>query len=148
MLSKVEQAQQRWGGANPTIDNWLSERQQLLIQFCALAGLPPYERNGTALPANEDIQSFCELLVDYVSAGHFEVYDQLAGNTDTSDQQAVYSQISVTTEHALTFNDQYASEQREPDYATFDVKLSALGQQLEARFALEDQLIQDMHTHN
>ena len=34
MLSRFEEAQQKWGGSHSVIDAWLTERQELLLQFC------------------------------------------------------------------------------------------------------------------
>ena len=146
MLTQVEQAKQKWGGAHHAIDTWLQERQQLLVQYCELAGLPPFERTAGALPRKSDIRSFCELLVDYVSAGHFEVYDKIVEDcTDRDITEKLYPQISATTDDALNFHDTYAEVSVDQELETFDVNLSNLGQKLEERFALEDQLIQSLH---
>ena len=48
MLTKLQQATEQWGGFNSTIDDWLEERKQLLVQYCQLAGLPPFERTDNA----------------------------------------------------------------------------------------------------
>lgn len=53
------------------IDRWLHERQQLVQAFDALSGIQ------APAPNAEELQHFCQLLLDYVSAGHFEVYEQL-----------------------------------------------------------------------
>ena len=153
MLTQIENAKQKWGGAHEAIDNWLHERQQLLVQYCELAGLPPFERESGALPHKRDIRSFCELLVDYVSAGHFEVYDKIVAGCDepkTSKEitEDLYPKISATTDSALDFNDTYAEVAVDQDLASFDVNLSELGQKLEERFALEDRLIHSLHTEH
>ena len=150
MLTQIEKAKHQWGGSHDAIDNWLQERQQLLVQYCELAGLPPFERESGALPRKSEIRSFCEILVDYVSAGHFEVYDKIAEQSDDAkDNEDVASivvpKITETTDHALNFNDDFAEVSGDSDLASFDVKLSKLGQTLEERFALEDQLIQTIH---
>ena len=44
MLSRFEEAQQKWGGSHSVIDAWLTERQELLLQFCKLAGFAPFEK--------------------------------------------------------------------------------------------------------
>lgn len=153
MLSQTEQAKAKWGGSHNAIDTWLHERQELLVLYCELAGLPPFNRDHDALPDKSDIASFCELLVDYVSAGHFEVYDKIVnGNELTASGQDLkedlYPKISATTDHALGFNDCYADLEDDAQMANFDVSLSDLGQQLEERFALEDHLIQSIHGLN
>ncbi len=39
MLENCKDAKERWGGVNEIIDRWLEERQQMLVQYCALSGL-------------------------------------------------------------------------------------------------------------
>ncbi len=150
MLGQLEQAKQKWGGAHSAIDNWLLERQKLLVQYCELAGLPPYEHNKGQLPDGKSIRAFCQRLVDYVSTGHFEVYDKIASQSEDESQQKAVSEriipkISDTTEHALAFNDKFASIDNEQQLQDFDSTLSSLGQILEDRFELEDQLIHTIH---
>ena len=69
MLNQVEIARQRWGGASKTIDNWLDERRQLLIQYCHLAGVN--YQSASTLPDEAEVNEFCALLMDYLSVGHF-----------------------------------------------------------------------------
>jgi regulator of sigma D len=71
MLEHCKSAKERWGGVSNIIDRWLQERQLLLVSYCSLAEIP------STTPSPEQITEVCQLLVDYVSAGHFEVYDQL-----------------------------------------------------------------------
>ncbi|MDO6694861.1 sigma D regulator [Aliiglaciecola sp. 3_MG-2023] len=149
MLTKVELAKQKWSGYHKSVDIWLQERQKLLVQYCQLAGLPPFEKASSGLPELSEIRLFCETLVDYVSTGHFEVYDKLASDPkqNTDDQRlekSVFPRISETTEEALAFNDLFAEINSDKGLANFDQKLSLLGQQLEARFELEDQLLHSL----
>ena len=88
--------------------------------------------------------------MDYLSAGHFEVYDQIVsqceinGNDSKSLAEALYPKISASTDIALEFNDNYAEPSAENAFDTFDQDLSMLGQTLEDRFGLEDELIQTL----
>lgn len=150
MLTKVEEAQKRWGGAHSAIDKWLQERQQLLVQYCQLAGLPPFEGKQSALPQFPQIRRFCESLVDYVSAGHFTVYDKLMDESDDpgarqTAEQTLYPRITETTDAALNFHDAYADSEQEHSLNGFDTRLARLGEQLEIRFELEDELIHALH---
>ena len=147
MLHQIEEAKSRWGGSHALIDTWLNERKELLIKYCELAGLPPFSREADALPDKQSIQSFCEILMDYVSAGHFEIYEKLTGEQDRQSTSAHYASISETTDIALAFNDRYAAVTDQLGN-NFDVALSALGQALEERFALEDDLINAIHDNN
>lgn len=147
MLRRNEEAKQRWGGQDQSIDRWLEERQLLLIQYCKLAGLPPYSEYNGQLPSLQDIHDFCETLVDYVSAGHFELYDRILERADAKDPntqktaEQVYPLISVTTEAALKFNDNYGDAVSDKSLKQFDSDLSVVGESIEARLGLEDKLL-------
>jgi len=71
MLEKCRDAKERWGGVSTIIDHWLEERQQLISVFVSLQG----QEAGD--PLNSSLSEFCVLLMDYLSSGHFEVYEQL-----------------------------------------------------------------------
>ena len=60
------------------------------------------------------LRHFCELMVDYISAGHFEVYDHLIQEAEEFNDgkgldvaRRLYPQVSKTTEVALAFNDSF-----------------------------------------
>lgn len=151
MLKRVEAASKQWSGSHDAIDIWLFERKELLVQYCQLAGLPPFERDGNALPDKNDIHGFCELLMDYISAGHFEIYDKIVNQCQEVTEckqfaQEIYPQLTSTTDEALNFNDHYGDVNDENGLNKFDAHLSVLGQKMEERFTLEDQLIQRLHT--
>ena len=143
-LQRVEEARQRFGGRFDAVDRWLDSRKDLLVRYLALTGAPHAD---TALPNREQICLFCDALVDYVSAGHFEIYEQLLeqaehGGPDAIDQyRFCYPQIAASTDIALAFNDRYAGEQLEDGMSSFDRDLATLGSQLVDRFDLEDKLI-------
>lgn len=151
MYTRVQQAQKKWGGSLSAIDNWLDERQQLIVNYCRLAGLPPFEKDRHTMPSQERIKEFCQLLMDYLSAGHFEVYERIVtqcainGTNSRKLADSLYPKIAVSTDLALEFNDNYADHLSTRKSGTFDTELSALGQALEERFALEDKLIETLY---
>jgi regulator of sigma D len=147
MLENCKTAKERWGGVNEIIDRWLEERQAMLVQYCALSGL---DQNLSDLQRGEKLRSFCQILVDYVSAGHFEVYDQLIKEgREFDDAEALqeasklYNTIDSTTERLLDFNDKYLETD---DLSSLSNDLSLLGEALEVRFSTEDRLISVLHT--
>ena len=147
MLENCKSAKERWGGVNEIIDRWLEERQAMLVQYCALSGL---DQNLSDLQRGEKLRSFCQILVDYVSAGHFEVYDQLIKEgREFDDAEALqeagklYDTIDTTTEKLLDFNDKYLETD---DVSSLTADLSQLGEALEVRFSTEDRLISVLHT--
>lgn len=150
MLEQVKDASERWGGVHAIIDRWLAERKELIVALFEIQG------NGTFVPESEPveqrIQRFCEILVDYVSAGHFEVYEQLIreaqafDDVDMDQAQAIVGHIQENTELVLAFNDNYADVAETRQHLNeLASDLSRLGENLEERFALEDRLIQDLH---
>jgi regulator of sigma D len=147
MLENCKSAKERWGGVNEIIDRWLEERQAMLVQYCSLSGL---DQDLSDLQRGDKLRSFCQILVDYVSAGHFEVYDQLikeGREFDDADalQEAskLYDTIDTTTERLLDFNDKYLETD---DVSSLSIDLSQLGEALEVRFSAEDRLISVLHT--
>ncbi|WP_105169355.1 sigma D regulator [Pseudoalteromonas sp. T1lg23B] len=154
MLSRLEQAQEKWGGSHSVIDAWLAERQELLLQYCKIAGFSPYDKKDHALPDQLQIQSFCQILMDYLSAGHFEIYDNLVeaceekGPDSAKLAQALYPRIADTTDVALDFNDKYAENSQEKVLRDFDRDLSHLGEVLESRFELGDELIDNLYANH
>ena len=147
MLENCKSAKERWGGVSEIIDRWLEERQAVLVQYCALSDR---EQNLSDLQRGEKLRTFCQILVDYVSAGHFEVYDQLIKEGREFDdaealQEAskIYDTIDTTTERLLDFNDKYLETD---DISSLTTDLSHLGEVLEVRFSAEDRLISVLHT--
>lgn len=147
MLENCKNAKERWGGVSEIIDRWLEERQEMLVQYCALSGL---DQDLSDVQRGEKLRSFCQILVDYVSAGHFEVYDQLIKEGREFDdteglQQAgkLYEVVDQTTEKLLDFNDKYLETD---DLTALTADLSQLGEVLEVRFSAEDRLIAVLHT--
>lgn len=49
MYTRLESAQQKWGGSLTAIDNWLDERQRLIVRYCELASLPPFDKKVETL---------------------------------------------------------------------------------------------------
>ena len=148
MLSKFEQVQKQWGGTSDVIDHWLMSRQQLLIDYCQLVGLPPFEASNRQLPTTAQLQLFSQQLVDYISEGHFKIYDMVmerwnaTGYSPTTEILQHYAKITQTTDPLLNFSDKYTEANDDDELPDFDEDLSAVGELIEIRFALEDGLIE------
>jgi regulator of sigma D len=148
MLENCQNARERWGGVSDIIDRWLLERQEMLVQYCALSGLD--QNTSITDQRGEKLRRLCQILVDYVSAGHFEIYDKLMKEgREFDDDEALlkagslFSIIDSTTEKLLDFNDKYLETD---DLTSLDTDLSELGQTLEIRFSAEDRMISVLHT--
>jgi len=128
------------------IAKMLTERQEMLVLFNRLASHKPYT---SATPVQPLLKRFCQVLMDYIALGHFEVYQCIetdCGEDKTAQglhrlSQDLYPQISQTTEVAVAFNDRYENEQDCRDLGHLDDDLSGLGERLADRIELEDRLI-------
>ena len=149
MLENCQNARERWGGVSELIDRWLKERQELLVHYCDLSGTANFSETE---PLRQKLVKLCEVLVDYVSAGHFEIYEQLIQEAREFNDGGlelvakVYPRIEKTTETALNFNDQLSGESMTEEQArALFQQLSELGETLETRFEMEDFLIEHLH---
>ena len=146
MLESCQNAQERWGGLHLMIDRWLQERQQLIRAYRDLNA----DKHAPAANAI-DLQGFCEVLVDYVSAGHFEIYEQLMQEARAFDDKRglelarkIYPRIDATTQAALLFND-HCDNGDCRESKSLHAQLEHLGSLLQERFELEDCLIEVLH---
>jgi regulator of sigma D len=146
MLENCQNAKERWGGVSIIIDRWLQERQDMLVQYCAIGG----GDQSNAEARGDKLRHLCQILVDYVSAGHFEIYDQLIKEgREFDDEEALHEAgrlftiVDNTTEKLLDFNDKYLETD---DLSSLDSDLSQLGETLEIRFSAEDRMISVLHT--
>lgn len=144
MLDNVKSARERWGGVSDIIDRWLQERQDMLVLYCELSGL-----GADSIHRGEKLQSLCQILVDYISAGHFEIYDRLVKEAREfedrdalKEAQKLFNVVDATTEAVLDFNDKY---QETDDLTTIAEDLSQLGETLAGRFEAEDRMIEVLH---
>lgn len=144
MLQQLESVKSIWGGKSQVIDRWLIDRQALLVSYCTLAGI---NKHSECLPDADEIASFCGALLDYLSAGHFEVFDLLVENDSEGLElrDKLYPRLTKTTDAALEFNDTFAQSVTIEQAAGLDSALALLGEVLEERFALEDKLIAHVH---
>lgn len=148
MLNRLENLAQRVGGSNELIDHWLHARKQLIVAYYALVGLKPNKEKHT--PLNEKaLENFCHNLIDYLSAGHFHIYDRIVEMVEGKDSphltitQKIYPALHDNTKVIMAFHDRFTTDEIDEDacLALHDA-LSHIGETLAARFALEDNLIQ------
>lgn len=145
MLDCYQTAQERWGGVHQLIDRWLQARSELIAAYNRLSGKPQSPLIG------DEVQRFCQTLLDYVSSGHFEIYEQLVAEARAFDDrpalalaEQIYPRLQVITEAVLAFNDRCDNGDCR-DAGQLDEDLRGLGQRLHERFELEDCLIEVLH---
>ena len=140
----------RWTESNAKLHHWLEERHELMIEFNELCALKPFIDKEETL---EKLVIFCETLVDYVSALHFEIFEIISEAAEFDHQgdkltKELMVALLQTTNYALAFNDKYGN-------MTLDSKenivlldkdlnkdLNKLGEQFAERLDYEEQLIQ------
>ncbi|MEE3653019.1 MULTISPECIES: sigma D regulator [unclassified Brenneria] len=153
MLNQLQSLTELVGGNNALIDQWLQARKQLLIAYYRLVGIKPNKETHSLL--DEDaLDDFCQKLVDYLSIGHFHVYERMLREAgELSEQkQAFFSQF----EQALTHNTQRIMASYDSHLAAaidhdncikFQQALSSVGETLAERFSLEDKVIRLIFDH-
>lgn len=145
-------AQERRTGSRDLVQKLVAERTEMLSLYCQLAGLEPYGngKNSRARHSQELLQKFCQVLVDYIAAGHFSLYERIVNGTERRQQisalaEKLYPRIAKSTEAALDFNDKYDCGDHCEIAASFSDDLSRLGEDLAARIELEDKLLRQLH---
>jgi regulator of sigma D len=133
--------------ASQLIAELQNERQEVWSLYCHVAELKPFSANDTV---KNLLTRFAQLLVDYVSLGHFGVYERLLAGTERrhsvlSVAKAIYPEFSSITEAAISFNDKYENIEEINSFDDLEQDLSALGESLAQRIVLEDQLCELMH---
>lgn len=80
------------------------------------------------------LSRFCDALVDYLSAGHFRLFQRMSLSADA------YAVIDATTQAGVAFNDRFGDLQ---DAGSQELRsaLEQIARVLSARFELEDQLL-------
>ncbi len=115
---------------------WLELRQVVLVHYSELC--------TTKDPEPNRLQKFCQHLMDYVSMGHFKMYEKFAEHHETNQtystglNKTLLSNITINTETVLDFNDKY-TEPKNLDALSVD--LSQIGEVLAHRMDWEDALI-------
>lgn len=126
------------------VANWLAERQQMLVLYCKLAGIESFDPDK---PEKQLLRDFCQLLVDYVAFGHFEVYDRITTGEERRGEVArvardAYPKIARVTEQVVAFNDKYDLTDHPQPLDALNEDLSHLGEALASRIELEDRLVE------
>lgn len=137
---------ERRGHSQELVDKLVAERTEMLVIFCRLAGVEPY---APTRPVQKLLQSFCQILVDYIAAGHFALYERIVEGTERREGVGnlagrLYPRIAESTEMALDFNDKYDCEDHCTELNSLSRDLSHLGEELAARIELEDKLIKGL----
>lgn len=146
MLTQLDDLTERVGGGNELVDTWLRARRQLLVTYYELIGLKPQKDALTALD-EQALDAFCHNLVDYLSTGHFSVYEhivsEMQGDSPLLVAAQLYPALEANTDRIMQLYDGHLQQAINDDNCTgFQQALSEVGEVLESRFTLEDKLVQ------
>ncbi len=142
VLSGVERRER----LHTTIDSLLRSRQQVIVSYCQLAGVNSFEQRDVDedLVEVEELNRFCEILVDYTAMGHFEIYQRIREGKERrravkEAAAQVYDEIAMTTDYLVDFNDKYDDFSGTPEEIEMLMgDLSKLGEMLTLRAERED----------
>ncbi len=130
------------------IKQLISERNEVLSLYCNIAGCDGDRNLDVNTLDLETLQEFCQILIDYIATGHFELYRRISeGEERRTDMvklaDAIYPRIEQTTKMAVDFNDMFdgGTEFSDSLKQKLPESLSKLGEELATRIELEDQLI-------
>lgn len=150
-MSSAAVKQDRRKGSYSAINQLVSHRTEMLSAFSSLASQRPYAPSEELM---QQIQRFCELLVDYTADAHFRLYRFIDNQNERRMSVAriadiVYPRIASMTQNILDFNDRYdTSEHSREQLENLEDDLSRLGECLADRIELEDRLIEVMTRAN
>lgn len=140
MLSKTERRQNNQN----LVLQLQKERQQVWSLYCKVAELKPFSCSSNT---QSILTQFSQLLIDYVSLGHFGLFDRVISGNERraailSAAKNLYPEFSKTTEDVISFNDRYDDNTHPLNVDTLEADLSLLGESLAKRVDLEDKLCQ------
>lgn len=125
MLNQLENLAKCVAGNNEFIDQWLQARKGLLVAYYHLIGLKPNKEKHTPLD-EEALDAFCHQLVDYLSAGHFHVYDRIVPEGETT-SALIYSALQENTQQIMALYDSHLESAIDHDnYLAFQEALSGV----------------------
>ncbi len=148
MVTENQTLQAHWNNAGDIIDRWLEDRRELLAMYCELTEITDFSEAGSN--HSEELKLFCEMMVDYASAGHFEIFDYLnqegtlfKDKSGLKKGNKIIEKIQPSTELILDFNEKYLITD---DLESLVIDLASIGGTLAKRFEQEYSLIDVLHS--
>jgi regulator of sigma D len=139
-------ARQARTGTRHLVEEMLTQRNRMLKLLWQLSGQDLASDDETV---HEMLDDFLSVLVDYIAAGHFGLYDRIARGDErrtavVDTARDIYPTIADTTRAAVDFNEHYGAAPQRTARAGLAAELSRLGEVLTNRIELEDRLIRAM----
>jgi regulator of sigma D len=143
MLEMTDNTDERRQNTGKLVHQLLEERQQVWSLYCQFGELKPFTQDQ---PVEAKLREFCQLLIDYISLGHFGIYQWINDGTERRMRalkvaEQIYARLAEVTDVVVDFNDKYEKLSGDELRAHLDEDLSRLGEALALRNDLEDQLI-------
>jgi len=118
------------------------ERHQVWSLYCKIGEHKPFTCSSNTQSL---LNQLSQLLIDYVSLGHFGIYEHLLSGSERRDAvltaaKDIYPEFSTTTEYVIAFNDKYDDNKHLLNVDCLESDLSSLGENLAKRIELEDKL--------
>lgn len=147
IAQKISAENDRRSRQTHTINELLSERQEVLVKMCELGDLDPESTEIDDLINR--LKSFNEALVDYTALGHFEIYERIIDGRErrasvSTIANRVYPAISASTQKFIEFNDKYDGVDDIESFTGLHKDLSIIGEALAERIESEDQLLREI----
>ena len=144
MNQQLNEVQERRGASQELVQHMLKERNQLLTLLLQVSSDSSHKQSEQLV---SDLEEFVQVLVDYIAAGHFGLYERIAEGKERrkvvkSLAMEIYPRIEQSTQIALAFDEKYNPENEKRELDHFPEDISMLGEELTTRIELEDQLIQ------
>ena len=151
MLTRSKRTKEGWLLVDDMVKRWMQQRVQLTQDFEGIVTPLQSEESDGSLSTR--INRFCQTLIDYVSAGHFEVYNELITEAKEFNDGSLglgidlCKAIEKSTDLAIEFNDKFETDRHDAALlAQLPKHLVDLGSVLNLRFELEDRLISAVHS--
>ncbi len=148
MVTENQTWHAHWNNAGHIIDRWPEHRRDLHAMYCELTEITDFSEAGSN--HSEELKLFCEMMVDYASAGHFEIFDYLnqegtlfKDKSGLKKGNKIIEKIQPSTELILDFNEKYLITD---DLESLVIDLASIGETLAKRFDQEDTLIDVLHS--
>ena len=146
MSEQLNEVQERRTGSQELIQHMLKERNQLLALLLQVSSDSSHHESEQLIT---DLEEFVQVLVDYIAAGQFGLYERIAEGKERRKAISelavkIYPRIEQSTQIALAFDEKYNPDKEDRQLDEFPQDVSKLGEELTTRIELEDQLIQLM----
>lgn len=134
-------ARQPRAGTRHIVDEMLGQRTRMLKLLWQLSEQDLDTDDETV---RETLDDFLSVLVDYIAAGHFGLYDRISRGEErraavVDIARETYPRIAETTAAAVDFNERHGAAR--PAMPGLAAELSRLGERLTERIELEDRLL-------